>query len=73
MEDFNPKNHDIVNLKLTALELFCDHYFLFNLNYVLITPVLLFRSQLISHIEEQGLGTEGLLRIPGANNRVKVC
>lgn len=29
-------------------------------------------SQLISHIEEQGLGTEGLLRIPGAATRVKV-
>lgn len=29
-------------------------------------------SQLISHIEEQGLATEGLLRIPGAATRVKV-
>lgn len=29
-------------------------------------------SQLISHIEEQGLDTEGLLRIPGAATRVKV-
>lgn len=29
-------------------------------------------SQLISHIEELGLDTEGLLRIPGAATRVKV-
>lgn len=29
-------------------------------------------SQLITHIEEQGLVTEGLLRIPGAATRVKV-
>lgn len=28
--------------------------------------------QLISHIEEEGLDTEGLLRIPGVATRVKV-
>lgn len=28
--------------------------------------------QLIGHIEEQGLDTEGLLRIPGAATRIKV-
>ena len=31
-----------------------------------------FPPKLISHIEEEGLSTEGLLRIPGAATRVKV-
>uniref|UniRef100_A0A3Q3WWS9 Rho-GAP domain-containing protein n=1 Tax=Mola mola TaxID=94237 RepID=A0A3Q3WWS9_MOLML len=35
------------------------------------TKVPFILQRLISHIEEQGLDTEGLLRIPGANTRVK--
>ncbi|XP_056116594.1 rho GTPase-activating protein 18 isoform X2 [Rhinichthys klamathensis goyatoka] len=38
------------------------------------TKVPLILQQLISHIEEQGLDTEGVLRIPGAATRVKaIC
>uniref|UniRef100_A0AAR2M203 Rho-GAP domain-containing protein n=1 Tax=Pygocentrus nattereri TaxID=42514 RepID=A0AAR2M203_PYGNA len=36
------------------------------------TRVPLIMQRLISHIEEEGLHTEGLLRVPGASTRVKV-
>ena len=38
--------------------------------YLILIPALY--PQLISHIEEEGLDTEGLLRIPGVATRVKV-